>query len=92
MLVVFFAGLIAAHTIHSLVGTQIQGVAGTAQDTVTKEERWDFATQWSLPKVETLRLVTPGVFGYLMSPNITSKDKSSAYWGLVGQDPRIDPN
>jgi hypothetical protein len=90
VLVVFFAGLIAAHTIHSLVATQIEGVAGTAQDTVTKERRWDFATQWSLPKVETLRLVTPGVFGYLMSPNMVSRDKSGAYWGLVGHDPRID--
>jgi hypothetical protein len=89
-LVVSFAGLIAAHTIHSLVETQIEGVAGTAQDEVTKERRWDFATQWSLPKMETLRLVTPGVFGYLLSPNITTGDKSTAYWGLVGHDPRID--
>jgi hypothetical protein len=90
VLVILFAGMIAAHTIHSLVATQIEGVTGTAQDTETKERRWDFATQWSLPKVETLRLVTPGVFGYLMSPNITSSDKSGAYWGLVGHDPRID--
>jgi len=90
VLVVFFAGLIAAHTIHSLVETQIEGVAGTAQDEGTKERRWDFATQWSLPKVETLRLVTPGVFGYLLSPNIPGRDKSGAYWGLVGHDPRIE--
>jgi len=90
VLVVLFAGLIAAHTLHSLVETQIEGVTGTAQDEVTKERRWDFATQWSMPKVETLRLVTPGVFGYLLSPNIPGPDKSGAYWGLVGHDPRID--
>lgn len=89
LLVVFFAGLIAAHTIVSLIGTQIEGVAGTQQDVETKERRWNFATQWSLPKVETLRLVTPGLFGCLMAQNMTDQDKSSAYWGLVGQDPRI---
>jgi hypothetical protein len=89
VLVVCFAGLIAAHTISSLVGTQIEGVTGTQQDTETKERRWDFATQWSLPKLETLRLVTPGVFGYLLAQNMTEQDKSAGYWGLVGQDPRI---
>jgi hypothetical protein len=89
LLVVCFAGLMAAHTLGSLVETQIEGVTGTEQDTQTKEQRWDFATQWSLPKVETLRLITPGVFGFCLSPYVTSLDKSSAYWGLVGQDPRI---
>ncbi len=61
ILVVAFAALIAAHTIASLVGTQIEGVTGTGQDTESKERRWDFATQWSLPKMETARLVTPGL-------------------------------
>ena len=89
VLVVCFAGLIAAHTLSSLFQTQIEGVTGTQQDTETKERRWDFATQWSLPKMETLRLVTPGVFGYLLAQNMTDRDKSSGYWGLVGQDPRI---
>ena len=88
-LVVGFAGLIAAHSIHSLVGTQIQGITGTEQDVETKEQRWNFATQWSLPKVETLRLAIPGLFGYRLAANIPGPDKTSAYWGLVGQDPRI---
>ena len=89
ILVIGSAGLIAVHTISSLVGTQITGITGTEQDVETKEQRWNFATQWSLPKVETLRLVTPGVFGCLLAPNISATDKSHAYWGLVGQDPRI---
>jgi hypothetical protein len=87
--VVCFAGLIASHTIQSLVGTQIEDVTGTSQDTETKDRRWNFATQWSLPKVETLRLFTPGLFGYLLAQNTISEDKSTGYWGLVGQDPRI---
>jgi hypothetical protein len=89
VLVVAFAALLAAHTISSLVGTQIEGVTGTNQDTETKERRWDFATQWSLPKMETARLITPGLYGYLLAQNMTERDKSTGYWGLVGQDPRI---
>jgi hypothetical protein len=88
-LVVFFAGFIAAHSISSLVSTQVEGVVGTGQDTQTKQEHWDFATRWSLPKLETLRLISPGLFGYRMSSRITVPDKSSAYWGMVGRDTRI---
>jgi hypothetical protein len=66
-LVAGFAGVIAAATITSLVSTQIQGIAGTGQDTQTKERQWGFATQWSLPKRETLGLIVPGLFGYGMA-------------------------
>ena len=37
----------------TLVGSQITGIAGTGQDTETKQH-WDWATQWSMPKIETL--------------------------------------
>jgi len=79
-----------------LVGTQIQGVAGTTQDSETKAKRWDFATQWSLPKKETLGLFVPGLFGYRMD---TPKDMMPAfqqsyfggnYWGGIGRDPVLD--
>lgn len=77
-----FAAFLAAQTVSVLVATQIQGVAGTQQDKQTKEERWDFATQWSLPKREALGLVVPGLFGYRMdSPN------GGNYWGAAGRDP-----
>jgi hypothetical protein len=88
-LVIFFSALIAAHSISSLVDTQVVGVVGTSQDEETKEKRWNPATRWSLPKLETLRVVIPGLFGYRMTGRITVPDKSSAYWGTVGQDPRI---
>jgi hypothetical protein len=89
-LVVFFAALIAAHTIYNLVGTQIEGIVNAKQDVETKEKVWDRDTQFSLPKVETLRLFTPGLFGYRMVHYITETNKASAYWGLVGHDPWID--
>ncbi len=88
-LVIFFSAFIAVHSIASLVNTQVTGVSGTAQDAETKEQRWDFATRWSLPKIESLRIIMPGLFGYRMSSRINVADRSSAYWGTVGRDPRM---
>ncbi|HYV26587.1 MAG TPA: hypothetical protein VFA77_03580, partial [Candidatus Eisenbacteria bacterium] len=81
-LVAVFAGLMGAQTITSLVGTQIKGVVGTQQDEKSKEERWDFATQWSLPKAETLRVIIPGLYGYRMDT-----PDGGNYCGRVGQQP-----
>jgi hypothetical protein len=88
-LVVLLAALVAAHTLLTLVMTQVEGVASMGQDIQTKITRWDAATQWSLPKVETLQVVAPGLFGYCLSGNITQNDHSGAYWGRIGQSPRI---
>ena len=91
-----FAGFIAFQTVLSLVGTNIQGVAGTAQDAETKAQHWDWATQWSLPKKETLGLIIPGLFGYKMDtprdmmPQVQSAYSGGAYWGAVGRDPGLD--
>jgi len=79
--VVVFAGWIAAHAIHALVSTQIVAVSGMDQKRETEAQRWQFATAISLPPVESLRIVVPGLFGYRMdSPD------GGAYWGAVGFD------
>jgi hypothetical protein len=88
-LVVLFAFIIAFHTIKTLVQTQVEGVASMGQDVETKQTRWNAATQWSLPKAETLQVFVPGLFGYRLSGNIEGANKSGSYWGLVGQDPRL---
>jgi hypothetical protein len=88
-LVVIFAAIIAAHTMLTLVRTQVEGVAAMGQDEQTKESRWNPATQWSLPKAETLQIFVPGLFGYRLSGNVDQKDHSGSYWGLIGQDPRL---
>lgn len=80
-----FAAFISASAISSLIGTQIKGVVGTEQDQQTKQERWDWATQWSYPKAETLNIVVPGLFGYRMDT-----PDGGAYWGFVGRDPSWD--
>jgi len=96
LVVGLFAGFIAFQTVSGLISTQIQGVAGTAQDAGTKAQHWDFATQWSLPKVETLGLVVPGLFGYKMDtpkdmiPALQEPYRGGAYWGGVGRDPALD--
>ncbi len=82
--VALVAALTAAHALSALIGTQIKGVVGTQQDAHTKEQRWDQATMWSLPKIETLRIVVPGLFGYRMDT-----PDGGSYWGSVGQTPGV---
>jgi hypothetical protein len=84
LLVAVCAALISVHTLASLVGTQVKGIAGTAQDAETRAKQWDKATMWSLPKIETLRLVVPGMFGYRMDT-----PDGGNYWGSVGQSPGV---
>jgi len=80
--VAVFAGFLAFHAISTLVGTQIKGVAGTEQTAEAREARWDFATQWSFPPGEILRIVVPGLFGYRMDT-----PEGGNYWGRVGETP-----
>ena len=93
MVVAVFAGFIACQTVASLVDTQIHGIAGAAQDSETKAYRWDWATQWSLPKAETLGLFVPGLFGYKldtpahMAPEFSAFYNAGNYWGRMGRDP-----
>ena len=78
------AAVVAFAALSMLVSTQIKGVVGMEQDTRTKAQRWYDATQWSLPKVETLRAVVPGLFGYrLDTPG------GGNYWGRVGERPGV---
>lgn len=74
------AGLLAAEEVSELVANDIKGIAGTQQDAKTRAERWDWATQWSLPKTETLRLVVPGLFGYRDDTR-----EGGRYWGSIGR-------
>ncbi|MEY4691461.1 MAG: hypothetical protein RIT19_1786 [Verrucomicrobiota bacterium] len=75
------AAWLAAHSLSTLVGTQIVGVSGMAQTRESEAQRWQFASAVSLPPVESLRIVVPGLFGYRMdSPD------GGAYWGAVGFD------
>ncbi|MGI8967366.1 MAG: hypothetical protein ACR2H1_14960, partial [Limisphaerales bacterium] len=77
-LLILFSVLMAAQTIVTLMGTALQGpTGGVPEDSGAK---WNFITQWSSPKIETLRVIIPGIFGYRMdSPD------GGQYWGAVGQ-------
>jgi hypothetical protein len=94
--VAVFAGFLALQTVLALVGSTITGIVGTGQDAETKLHHWDWATQWSLPKAETLGLVVPGLFGYKldtpkdMMPMLQNAYKGGEYWGGIGRDPAID--
>jgi hypothetical protein len=94
------AGLAASQTMSTLVGTQLQDadddLQTPAQRAAAKERQWTFLTQWSLPKMETLRIVIPGLYGYrLDTPRPYDGNKLRSldggnYWGSMGQDPVLD--
>jgi hypothetical protein len=88
--VVLFALLISCSTMYTLVGTQIKGSANHGDNAAERKAHWYFTTQWSFPKLETLRLMIPGLFGYRLQDYITDTNKASAYWGKIAEDPHVD--
>lgn len=82
VVVALMAALVSTQTLNALFETQVKGVVSSQQDQMSPEEHWDWATQWSLPKIETLRIVIPGLFGYRMDTA-----NGGNYWGTVGQQP-----
>ena len=98
--VALVAGLAASQTMSTLVDTQLQGTGSDpqtpAQRAAAKERQWTFLTQWSLPKMETLRIVIPGLYGYrLDTPRPYDGNKLRSldggnYWGSMGQDPVLN--
>ena len=85
IVVALFAAFLAAQPIVALVSTQIQGIRGTSQDELTRDKRWNWATQFSLPKREALGLIVAGLFGYRMAT-----PDGGAYWGAAGRDAAWD--
>jgi hypothetical protein len=82
LVVALVAAWVSTHTLSTLVGTQVAGRAGMEQTPEVRQQRWDWATQWSLPKSESLRIIVPGLFGYRMDT-----PEGGQYWGRVGQQP-----
>ncbi len=79
------AALMAGHALSNLIGTEGKAAAQQQQQ-MTPEQKWNFATQWSLPKTETLRVAVPGLFGYRLDSG-----EGARYWGSVGQSPGWGP-
>ncbi|MBR5946686.1 hypothetical protein IKZ80_06360 [bacterium] len=57
----------------SAKGAEVQTV------TETPLQKWDWATQWSLPITETGSLVFPGIMGW------SNQDETGPYYGRIGQ-------
>lgn len=79
------AAFLASQAIYGLVNTSIKGIVEARPDRQTDTQHWDWATQWSLPKEETLGLIVPGLFGYRMDT-----PGGGEYWGKIGRDPVWD--
>jgi hypothetical protein len=85
------AAFIAVRALTGLVGTQISGIVGMDQDEQTKMAHFDQATTWSLPKIETLQVLIPGVFGYRDPWYMYEDDMpvDDQYWGSIGDQPGL---
>jgi hypothetical protein len=81
-LVTICAAVVSAQALSDLVATNVIDVTTPKLGAHTPAERWDWATQWSLPKREALSLVVPGIFGYR-----TDTPDGGLYWGKIGRDP-----
>jgi len=58
--------------------------------TIIRNQPYDNATQWSLPPVESLRMMVPGLYGYRENPHGWMNhpvSEGKQYWGRVGQTP-----
>jgi hypothetical protein len=90
------AGFLAVQVVTSLMGQGLTGTGAKATEE-TPQAHWDWATQWSLPKAETLGAIIPGLFGYRMdTPNkllpksLEESYRGGVYWGGVGRTPEVD--
>jgi hypothetical protein len=80
VLVAGAAGFIAAGSVGSLVGTQIQGVSNMGQDAESRQRRWEEATMWSTYPGEMIGVLVPAFYGFRMdTPN------GGEYWGRGGR-------
>ncbi len=81
----FFAAFLSWQALETLVTTALRGAAASERNVQSSEHQWDWATQWSTPKAEALRVIIPGLFGYRMQAA-----DGSVYWGTVGRQPGWD--
>jgi hypothetical protein len=89
VIVAVFAVFIATQGILALYTVAIKNAAGSTEGSEVvrnPDEQWNWATQWSLPKAELLRVIIPGLYGYRMDT-----EEGGNYWGAVGRTPGWEP-
>jgi serine/threonine protein kinase len=74
--------LMAGQVVFGLVRNSL---AEAGHNVTSADSRWNFVTQWSLPKREVAGFLIPGLFGYRMDT-----PAGGGYWGGVGRDPELD--
>ena len=86
------AAVFAAQTLNIFVNTSVKGVVGLTEEHLTPDQKreveqrqWDFATMGSLPRMETLRVIIPGLYGYRMEAHRSPAEEGGNYWGRVGE-------
>ena len=60
--------------------------------TILRTQPFDAATQWSVPPMESLRMIVPGLYGFRDNPHGWMNHPvapEQQYWGRVGQSPGL---
>jgi hypothetical protein len=78
--VVVCAVAIAMQSMITLFNAAVKPMVDGSGPVKTEQEKWQFATDWSLPPVETLRVLIPGLFGYRLDT-----PEGGHYRGAVGR-------
>lgn len=75
--VVAVAAAVGWPSVSSVLQQNVESASAPGKD--NPEERYNWATQWSLPKGETIAYAVPGFFGW------KTGDATGPYWGEVGR-------
>lgn len=76
---------LAAPVLTGQFSAHVKDVAPT-QENESAAQKWDWATQWSLPPEDTLELIAPAPLG------AKSGDAKLPYWGRQGRSPGWEQN
>lgn len=78
--VVVCAVVIAMHSMIALFNAAVKPELAETGPKKSEAQKWEFATDWSLPPNETLRVIVPGLYGYRLDT-----PEAGHYRGEVGR-------
>lgn len=78
------AAAVAFHSVYSAYSFYRMDIPADGNEQ-SKQDLWDYCTQWSWPPLETVEFFAPGYMGW------RSGEPSGPYWGALGRSPQWQP-
>lgn len=79
-------GLLSVASFNDLFKSVLPGRAKQMESYQSPEQKYQFATDWSMPPEEILEFVAPAVYGY------ENRHPEGPYWGRLGRTPGWEDN